>query len=174
VDLSVNYPEVGATRTGPLPAGYRHLERTVDLAAPLAEAADLLMAWGLHERCGLHPEATAARAAPGVQVKLRFAGLLRILTWRRLRAIHLHCQVVWAEETPEYAGFAYGSLPGHPERGEAAFLLESVDGRVRFTMRSFSEPGTAAPRLGAPVARFLQSRATDRFAAAMRDACARA
>jgi uncharacterized protein (UPF0548 family) len=161
VDLSVNYPEVGATRTGPLPAGYRHLERTVDLDAPLAEAAGLLMAWGLHERCGLHPEATAARAAPGVQVKLRFAGLLRI-----------PCQVVWAEETPEYAGFAYGSLPGHPERGEAAFLLETADGRVRFTMRSFSEPGTAAARLGAPVARFLQSRATDRFAAAMRDACA--
>jgi uncharacterized protein (UPF0548 family) len=81
--------------------------------------------------------------------------------------------VVWAEETPEFAGFGYGSMPGHPERGEAAFMLEAVDGRVRFTLRSFSEPGTAAARLGAPVARFLQSRATDRFVSAMRDACAR-
>ncbi|MEV3937974.1 DUF1990 domain-containing protein [Glycomyces sp. NPDC049804] len=158
----VNYPEIGATRTGPLPSGYRHLTRTVDLDAPLAEAADFLMTWRLHERCGLHPEATADRAAPGVEVRLRFAGLLRI-----------PCQVVWAEESPEFAGFGYGTMPGHPERGEAAFMLEAVDGRVRFTLRSFSEPGTAAARLGAPVARFLQSRATDRFANAMRDACAR-
>ncbi|MDA1359048.1 DUF1990 domain-containing protein [Glycomyces luteolus] len=158
----VNYPEAGATRAGPLPPGYRHLERTADLDATLHDAAELLMTWGLHERCGLHPEATAARAAPGVEVRLRFAGVL-----------HIPCQVVWAEETPDRVGFGYGSMPGHPERGEAAFLLEAVDGRVHFTVRSFSRPGTAAARLGGPVVRFLQSRATDRFAAAMRDACIR-
>jgi uncharacterized protein (UPF0548 family) len=163
VELKVNYPEVGATRTGTLPPGYRHLTRTADLDAPLAEAAEILMTWGLHERCGLRPEATAERAAEGVEVTLRFAGILRI-----------PCQVVWAEATPERAGFGYGSMPGHPERGEAAFLLEAANGRTRFTMRSFSEPGTFAARVGAPVARFLQARATGRFADAMRDACGRA
>lgn len=161
--FNVNYPEVGATRTGPLPPGYRHLTRTADLDAPLAEAAEILMTWGLHERCGLHPEATAARAAAGVEVTLRFAGILRI-----------PCQVVWAEESPERVGFGYGSMPGHPERGEAAFLLEAANGRTRFTMRSFSEPGTVAARVGAPAARFLQARATGRFAEAMREACVRA
>jgi uncharacterized protein (UPF0548 family) len=162
VAFNVNYPEVGATRAGPLPAGYRHLERTADLDATLPDAGEILMTWGLHERCGLHPEATADRAAPGVEVRLRFAAVLRI-----------PCQVVWAEESPERIGFGYGSMPGHPERGEAAFLLEAVDGRVHFTVRSFSVPGSAAARLGAPVARYLQSRATDRFASAMREACIR-
>lgn len=28
MDLDVNYPEVGATRRGDLPPGYRHLTRT--------------------------------------------------------------------------------------------------------------------------------------------------
>ncbi|GAA2124410.1 DUF1990 family protein [Glycomyces algeriensis] len=160
MEFKVNYPEAGATRAGPLPPGYRHLLRSVDLDAPFAEAAEVLMTWGLHERCGLHPESTADRAAPGVEVTLRFAGVLRI-----------PCQVVWAEETPGRTGFGYGSMPGHPERGEAGFLLEAIDGRVRFSLRSFSVPGTTAARLGAPVARFLQSRATDHFMDTMRDAC---
>ncbi|SDE31484.1 DUF1990 family protein [Glycomyces harbinensis] len=158
MDLDVNYPEVGATRRGDLPPGYRHLTRTADLDASLAAAAAVLMTWGLHERCGLHPEATEPRAAPGVRVTLRFAGVLRI-----------PCQVVWAEEDAEHAGFGYGSLPSHPETGEAAFLLEAAGAdRTRFTVRSFSVPGTLASRLAAPVTRLLQARATDRFATAMR------
>jgi uncharacterized protein (UPF0548 family) len=157
--VDVNYPEVGATRTGDLPAGYRHLERTTVIDAPLARPAAILMTWGLHERCGLHPEATAPRAAAGVRVKLRFAGVLRI-----------PCQVVWAEETDDFAGFGYGSLPGHPERGEAAFLLEALGDRTRFTVRSFSVPGTLASRAAAPVARAVQARATDRWLTAMAEA----
>lgn len=158
--LRVNYPEVGATRTGPLPGGYRHLVRESVVDAPLADAASLLMTWGLHERCGLRPESESPRADVGVEVRLRFAGLLRI-----------PCQVVWAEESAELAGFGYGSLPGHPERGEAAFLLETVEEhRTRFTVRSFSVPGTLFSRVGAPLARLAQTRATDRFAAEMRDA----
>lgn len=160
MDFKVTYPEIGATRAGPLPRGYRHLLRSVDLDAPFSTAAEVLMTWGLHERCGLRPEATADRAAPGVEVTLRFAGLLRI-----------PCQVVWAEEAPQRAGFGYGSMPGHPERGEAGFLLEAIDDRVRFSLRSFSVPGSTAARLGAPVARFLQSRATDQFVDTMREAC---
>lgn len=158
--MEPNYPEIGATRTGHLPTGYRHLERTADLDAPLPAAAEILMTWGLHERRGLRPQATAPRAAPGVDVTLRFARILRI-----------PCRVVWAEETPGFAGFGYGSLPGHPERGEAAFLLEAVgDDRTRFTVRSFSVPGTPASRLAAPAARLIQARATDRWLTAMTEA----
>nr|BFF27230.1 hypothetical protein GCM10025732_51950 [Glycomyces mayteni] len=114
--MELNYPEVGATRAGPMPPGYRHLERTAVLDAPLAEPAEILMTWGLHERCGLHPEATGPRAAVGVEVALRFAGVLKI-----------PCRVVWAEESPAFTGFGHGSLPGHPERGEAAFVLEAEE-----------------------------------------------
>lgn len=160
--FDVNYPEVGASRDVPLPDGYRHLRRETLLDASLEDAADLLMTWGLHERCGLHPRPSAPRAAPGVKVTLRFAGLLSI-----------PCQVTWADQTAARAGFGYGSLPGHPERGEAAFLLEPAgERRTRFTLRSFSAPGTPLSRVAAPVARLLQARATDRFAAVMREAFA--
>jgi uncharacterized protein (UPF0548 family) len=159
LDLSVNYPEIGATRTGPLPEGYRHLVRETILDAPLAAAADLVMTWGLPERCGLRPESEASRAAPGVAFTLHYFGM------------RLPCQVVWAEETPERAGFGYGTLPGHQERGEAAFLLEKIDAdRTRFTVRSFSLPGTVLTRLGLPVVRLLQTRATDRYVTVMRAA----
>lgn len=161
MDCKVDYPEVGATRTGPLPAGYRHLVRTADLDVPLDQAAELVMTWGLQERCGLRPRAEAPRAAPGVAFTLHYLGL------------RLPCQVVWAEETPERVGFGYGTLPGHQERGEAAFLLESVDGRTRFTLRSFSVPGTLLSRLGTPLVRLLQSRATDRYVTVMREAFVR-
>ncbi|GAA1666161.1 DUF1990 domain-containing protein [Glycomyces endophyticus] len=159
MDLKVNYPEVGATRGGDLPPGYRHLSRETVLDAPLHRPAEILMTWGLHERCGLRPRASAPRAAPGVEVALRFAGVLAI-----------PCQVVWAEETPDRAGFGYGSLPGHPERGEAAFLLEARGDRTRFTVRSFSVPGTLASRLAAPAARLVQTRATGRWLTAMAEA----
>lgn len=168
--FKVNYPEVGATRTGPLPDGYRHLVRTVELDAPLQEAAELVMTWGLQERCGLRPKSEAERAAPGVEFTLHYLGL-RLPPWRRLLAINLPCQVVWAEETPERVGFGYGTMTGHQERGEAAFLLEAADGRTRFTVRSFSVPGTLLSKLGKPVVRILQARATDRYAAVMREAC---
>lgn len=160
--FDVNYPEVGASRDVPLPDGYRHLRREALLDAPLADAADLLFTWGLHERCGLHPRASAPRAAPGVKVTLRFA-----------RYVSIPCQVTWADQTATRAGFGYGSLPGHPERGEAAFLLEAVgEGRTRFILRSFSAPGTTLTRAAAPIARLLQARATDRFASVMREAFA--
>jgi uncharacterized protein (UPF0548 family) len=161
MDFKVNYPEVGATRTGPLPEGYRHLVRIADLGIGLDAAAELVMTWGLQERCGLRPEADAPRAAPGVEFALRYFGL------------RLPCQVVWTEETPARVGFGYGTLPGHQERGEAAFLLEPLGpARTRFTLRSFSVPGTPLSRLGTPVVRLLQARATDRYVTAMREAAA--
>jgi uncharacterized protein (UPF0548 family) len=158
VDLGLTYPEVGATRTGDLPAGYRHLELTAELDAPLAAAAEIVMTFGLQARCGLHPD--ASRATPGTAFTLRYLG------------IRLPCQVVWTEETPELVGFGYGTRPGHLERGEASFLLEPLGAdRTKFTVRSFSVPGTLLTRLGAPVTRYLQTRANQRYLTVMRDAC---
>ncbi|THV23591.1 DUF1990 domain-containing protein [Glycomyces paridis] len=160
MQFDVNYPEIGASRDIPMPDGYRHLRREAVIAAPLADAAELLMTWGLHQRCGLHPTPTAPRAAPGVKVTLRFARLLTI-----------PCQVTWADQTPERAGFGYGSLPGHPERGEAAFLLETIsEHRTRLILRSFSTPGTTLSRLAPPMTRLLQTRATNRFTTEMKAA----
>jgi uncharacterized protein (UPF0548 family) len=38
----------------------------------------------------------------------------------RLRA---PCRIVYVIDEPDRRGFAYGTLPGHPERGEEAFII---------------------------------------------------
>ena len=54
-------------------------------------------------------------------------------------------------------GFAYGTLPGHVERGEERFTIEmNSDGDVWYVIRAFSRPRLLAVRIGYPVARLLQ------------------
>ena len=51
-------------------------------------------------------------------------------------------------------GFAYGTLPGHPENGEEAFVVSmSPDQVVRFEIQAFSRPGGPLVRLVGPIGR---------------------
>jgi uncharacterized protein (UPF0548 family) len=77
-------------------------------------------------------------------------------------------------DEPDKAGFAYGTLPGHPECGEAAFtLVLGSDARVAFVVRSFSRRVDPLARLGAPVARLVQTRVTRRYIDALIEAAHR-
>lgn len=61
-------------------------------------------------------------------------------------------------------GFAYGTLPGHPETGEEAFVVErNGEGDVRFTITAFSRPRALLARLGGPVTKAVKARATRRY-----------
>ena len=71
------------------------------------------------------------------------------------------CRVIWKVDEPNQAGFGYATLPGHPERGEEAFLVErDAQNQVWAVVRAFSRPATWYCRLGAPVARAMQNRVT--------------
>ncbi|MGD2114462.1 MAG: DUF1990 domain-containing protein [Acidobacteriota bacterium] len=71
-------------------------------------------------------------------------------------------------------GFAYGTLPGHVERGEECFLVEwCQDDSVRYDLLAFSRPRARIVRLGYPFARALQARFRRESLAAMRRAVAR-
>lgn len=60
-------------------------------------------------------------------------------------------------------GFTYRTLAGHPELGEETFAVEKRDdGRVWVTLRSWSRPGLWLTRLGWPIARWWQRRASHR------------
>lgn len=60
---------------------------------------------------------------------------------------------------PARYGFAYGTLPGHAEKGEERFLVEHHDdGAVVYDLRAFSRPGHPLTALGYPYARRLQER----------------
>lgn len=57
-------------------------------------------------------------------------------------------------------GFAYGTLPGHVERGEERFLIEwrYSDDTVWYDILAFSRPNHWLVRLGYPVTRLYQKR----------------
>ena len=127
------YPGVGGTLTGEFPPGFPTVSMGRDLGEGpelLARAAEALMTWRLHRAFGLRPRATSPRVAEGVEV------LGRLGPWPVGLAVP--CRVVWTVEEPGRVGFAYGTLPGHPEAGEESFLVEDVDGRARFTVSAFS------------------------------------
>ena len=79
------------------------------------------------------------------------------------------CRVVYATEEPTRFGFAYGTLPGHPERGEeACAVVIDDDGTVTAEIIAFSRPGDLAARLGGPIARQIQKAVTRRYLAGIR------
>jgi uncharacterized protein (UPF0548 family) len=72
--------------------------------------------------------------------------------------------VVAVDDRPRVQGFAYGTLSRHPASGEERFLIHhDADDTVRATIRAFSRPGRWYTKLGAPLARHVQDRTTNRY-----------
>jgi uncharacterized protein (UPF0548 family) len=78
--------------------------------------------------------------------------------------LRIPCRVVYTISEADRRGFAYGTLPGHPEQGEEAFLVTITGGtEVHFRIRAFSRPATLPARLGGRLTRLVQQYATDRY-----------
>ena len=76
-------------------------------------------------------------------------------------------RVVYVIDTPARKGFAYGTLPGHPESGEEAWMLDqSDDGSVWLTIRAFSRPSSMWWAVY-PVLRIVQAVFTRRYERAL-------
>jgi uncharacterized protein (UPF0548 family) len=162
----LNYAEHGAT-AGELPAGYHHDRWDADLGrydeAEFTRLADAIGNWQVQLGAGMtvYP---AEPARPG----LTFALALPLPAgWATAAG-----RVVYVTSEPGRRGFAYGTLPGHPERGEEAFHLVRSDSRMLLEIVAFSRPAHPLARLGAPVARALQARANRAYLAGMRAAAA--
>jgi uncharacterized protein (UPF0548 family) len=150
------YPETGATRgDGPLPSGYHHLHRRIRVGAGEAafhEAADAVLSWRMHEGMRVHPQADHPRAEAGVKVTVHLALMPRVVV---LRA---PCEVVWARDEPRTKGFAYGTLRGHPECGEEAFIVDwDDDDSVWLTIKAFSKADKWFTRAAGPIVPLLQN-----------------
>lgn len=77
-------------------------------------------------------------------------------------------RVVYVVDEPLRKGFAYGTLPGHPERGEEAFIVEyRDDDSVWLTIRAFSRPSSWIFWLGYPLVRLMQEIYTSRYERAL-------
>lgn len=152
----LTYPEVGATRTG-APAGYASVRRSRPVAGGVSfeAAAEAVLGWQVQSRSGLAVAASALRAAPDEVVLMRFGpGPL---------SVRIPCRVVYVVDEPDRQGFAYGTLPGHPETGEESFVVErGPDGPV-LTITVFSRAATRLATLGGPLAAGIQRVMTTRY-----------
>lgn len=155
----LTYPEQGATK-GALPPGYHHLERRARLGngrAVFERGAAALMSWEMHRAAGLRVTAEGD-ARPGVRVVSRIAP-----------GLTAPCRVVYVIDEPDRRGFAYGTLPGHPESGEEAFIVGIGEaGEVWFTVRAFTRPGSVLARISGPFGRVAQRLIAWRYTKAMR------
>ena len=162
-DAPYSYSEVGAVAGKPLPAGYDHLRRATVLGGRehFRTAVEDLFRWRMHERSGIRVTPSEPVAAPGVIFVQRFRlGLLVFVA---------PCRVVEVITGPDRAALVYGTLPGHPERGEERFLIEQRrDGMVTLQITAFSRPAAWYARAGAPVTKRVQALITERYLRALR------
>lgn len=145
------YPLIGGTRDGQAPAGYRTFHRSTVLPpdSSLATAARDLLSWQVQLRAGLRVSASTDQVAVDTVVELSI-GIGRL-------AIQAPCRVVYVIHGPDRCEFAYGTLPGHPESGEEAFVLERTqNGGVCFTIEAFSRPATTLTKVSGPIGRRVQ------------------
>ena len=162
--VELTYQEIGATERDELPDGYYHVRMVTELGrgeGTMALAAEAVMTFAVQRGAGLRPFTSAPRAAVGVDVTCR-PGLGPL-------SLSVPCRVVWAADEPRRAGFGYGTLPGHPERGEEGFIVNhDADDIVRFHVRAFSAPARWFTRAAGPLAHVMQDAAARRYLATMR------
>ncbi|GGH48768.1 DUF1990 family protein [Microbacterium album] len=164
----LTYDAIGATRRSDLlrrpPRGYRPIDRRVRLGSgdPLwRDAGDQVLRWALQRRAGIRVRAPRDDGGP---LRTGDVAVLRIGLWPR----DAPCRVVYTIDEPAARGFAYGTLPGHPERGEEAFIVErDADGSVWLRIRAFSRPASAIVWAGYPIVRLLQEVYTRRYERAL-------
>ena len=153
------YQEVGAT-AGPLPAGYHHVRKSAVIGrgrTRFEQAAAEGLRWGMLRGAGLRVDATAPAAQVGADVLVH------------LGPVVAPCRVVYVVDKLNRRGFAYGTLPGHAERGEESFLVryDPDTEEVHAEVTAFSRHATWWSRLGSPVTSLVQRAITDRYLRAL-------
>jgi uncharacterized protein (UPF0548 family) len=159
----LTYREQGATRDDPLPAGYRHVqrrERLGDGEATFVRAAEVLFGWQMHRGAGLAVLNAPPQPTVGAAVVTRLGP--------PVLGMIVPCRIVYVVDEARRRGFAYGTLPGHPESGEEAFVVEwAADDGVYLTIRAFSRPATVLAKLGGPLETLVQTIMTNRYVRAL-------
>ena len=121
-----------------------------------ARAKRALLGW---QQFGLGWAEIVPRGAP-MEVGTTVAVLARHHGFLSLDAIVRMVYLVEQSGCVDRFGFAYGTLPGHGEKGEERFAVEwyHADDCVHYDVLAFSRPKHLLAWLGYPLARSLQRR----------------
>jgi uncharacterized protein (UPF0548 family) len=159
-NLPLTYPEIGATASGRLPLGYQHLGFVTQIGAGqqrFEQAADAVMHWGMQRGAGLRVRASSEVVVVDAVVLVGIGFLLA------------PCRVVYVVNEPHLRGFAYGTLPGHPESGEERFVVrhDPVTAAVFAEVAAFARPATWWTRAGGPLVSLAQRVIAKRYVRAV-------
>ncbi len=157
-DLPFSYKEVGASREGAPPKGYvvdRYRVKLGEGPEAYERAKEALRAWRQfdHGWVSLLPPGAPIEVGTTIGVLARHCGFWSLNTARVVYLIEESGGV-------ERFGFAYGTLPGHGERGEERFSVEwcREDSSIYYDVLAFSRPKHPLVWLGYPFVRLLQRR----------------
>jgi uncharacterized protein (UPF0548 family) len=163
-DTQPTYGDLGATLAGRRPEGFRHDRYQTDLGigqATFQRAVAGLKAWEAHRLPGVRVFPDRQHIQPGATVAVTLG--------TPLFALLAPCRIIDIINEEHRWGFAYGTLPGHPERGEEAFVVSiSQDQTVRFEVVAFSRPAEVLVRLSGPIGRTIQKGGTKGYLRALR------
>jgi uncharacterized protein (UPF0548 family) len=162
-DAAPTYSEVGATLHDVRPDGYRYDRYQISLGigrAVFFRASTGLQTWKAHQVPGVSVIPPNTLVEPGATVVVTLG-----TPWLALAA---PCRIIGVLDEPDRWGFAYGTLPGHPEQGEESFVVSiGLGDAVTFTVVAFSRPGDRIVRLTGPVGRAVQKAGTNGYLRAL-------
>jgi uncharacterized protein (UPF0548 family) len=101
--------------------------------------------WAAHRAVRVHLEPPRPPLTPGVVVA--------VTAGAPVGCIVALCRIVRVVDEPDRFGFAYGTLPLHPEVGEECFVVERRPDGVWVAVRSASKAVALPARLAPPLAR---------------------
>ena len=148
-----NYAEVGGTLEAErIPAEYHRLRHRMHVGKggeDFHTASVAVVEFRMHEAMRTRPVADRPYAQEG--------GHLTVHLGPKGFCFTAPCEVVWTVDEPRRKGFAYGTLVGHPERGEESFIVDwDADDQVWLTIESFSRPGSWYAKAAGPLVPVLQ------------------
>ncbi|MEO7572631.1 MAG: DUF1990 domain-containing protein [Acidimicrobiales bacterium] len=156
-DARPTYDAIGSTHPdrahGP---AYVDSSRTIaGTAGSMDRARQALQTWVAQRGLGAH-------LAPPDAPVLEGTTLLVVLPAGPIELV-APVRVMWVIDEPDRFGFGYGTLPGHPERGEESFMAQELGDEIVLAVAVDASPASWAARLAGPVGSAVQRRAVRRY-----------
>jgi uncharacterized protein (UPF0548 family) len=152
--LELSYDGEAGTNRDETPPGYATDHNRQQLgtgAATFERAKEAIRAWKMFPApwTVIEPVTTPITTGETLAVHVRVLGVWFLNATR----------IVYTIDEPRRFGFAYGTLPGHAERGEERFTVEWLDDdTVWYDVLAFSRPRHFLARVMYPLARMFQRR----------------
>ena len=158
------YDHVGSTlhpERWPQRAPYQRTSTLGHGDEDFAQAGERLRGWAPQRNLNapVHPADAPIEVGTTLLVELRKGPLTVVVPNRIVEVV---------DDPGRRFGFAYGTLPGHAERGEESFVIELGDaGEVTGTVTVDAAPSLAAAKLAMPVVAVIQRWAVGRYLQAL-------